>query len=812
MSHLATQAPAPRLRSPARRFVRTLLVLLVAILVVVAGAAFLAWRIAVGALPQLDGAIAVPGLAAPVDVYRDARGTPHLYAASLEDALAAQGYLHAQDRLWQMDLLRRVAAGELSEVFGKGTLAMDRENRILGMRLAAARAAAALPTEGRSVLEAYARGVNAFIETHRESLPIEFRLLRYRPKPWQARDSLLVALYMYKALTNTWPSELQRARVTARVGVELAADLYPSVAPEDRPIAEPLPPPARRTRAGVQPSHAAPDVMLGHWVADEAVGPFSGSNNWVVSGKHTASGAPLLANDMHLPLDMPTIWYMVHIVAPGLNVAGVSLPGVPLVIVGHNEDLAWGFTNLGADVQDLYDETFDASNPSLYLAKGVWRQVERRKEVISVKGSAPAEVEVLLTRHGPIVWMEGNKRYALRWTATDPGGLGAPFLAMAKAHNWDEFCAALRNFPGPAQNVVYADRNGNIGYHAAGLVPIRRRGTGAVPAAGETDDSEWVGYIPFEALPHSFNPPSGILATANGRVVPADYPYFLTDRWMPPYRTARIFQLLEQNRKFAVEDFLRIQGDITSLPNQFLAGQLVAAAAKLGPVEPGMREAISALAHWDGRATTDSAETTICEYTRPELMRLLLEPKLGKGWHQYTWPESTVFLENVLRERPARWLPPRYKVYDALLLDALRAAFARLNDELHTSDWKQWRWGRIMQIEMVHPLGGRIPILRRLFNVGPYPQPGTGACVKQTARHHGPSERMVIDFADLDRSVLNLPAGESGQVASPYYRNQFSAWLKVESFPLPFSEAAVKQAAQHHLQLKPAAGPGSPIP
>ena len=531
-----------------------------------------------------------------------------------------------------------------------------------------------------------------------------------------------------------------------------------------------------------------------------------GSNNWVVSGAHTQSGKPLLANDPHLDHSVPSVWYMIHLKAPGLNVIGVSLPGLPLVIIGHNEKIAWGMTNTGPDVQDLYSESFDSGAPNRYLHNGAWVDAEVRDEVIKVRRKRDYRFTVKVTRHGPIVAHPGGRDLALRWTALEPHALSALFNAASKialAQNWELFTAALRDYTGPMQNFVYADRDGNIGYYAAAWVPIRKQGTGAVPAPGSTDDYDWTGYIPFEDLPHSYNPASGMIATANGRVVPDDYPYFITSNWDAPFRTARIFQLLRAGKGFTVDDMLRIQTDIVTLEDSWLAGQLLKADFHHHPQDPEAQYAISLLRPWDGEARMDSAATLVCEVTRQALLERILKPKLGDDLSGYHWGMSTIFLQNVLANNWTRWLPRGDSSFEETLIKSLEEGVKRIPNRVGSRSHDAWKWGNTIPLTFYHPLGQGFPLLGRLLDVGPFPQAGTATTVKATTSRHGPSMRMVVDLSTLDHSVQNITLGESGQAFSPYYQDQFDAWYNGRSFPMSFSDAAVEQATVHKLVLGP---------
>lgn len=502
-----------------KRRIRVLAYPLIALLLAVVGLALWLCSITRAALPQLDGSVLAPGLIAPVTVTRDNHGGATILASNFHDLFFAQGYVTAQDRLFQMDSMRRFAAGELSEVVGPDALEHDRQQRILGLRVAARKTIEITSADDRSRFEAYARGVNAFIDSHRDSLPLEFRALHYSPQPWTPEDSALIGAYMVEDLTTTPAHALAREKILAKLGPELTADLYVNSSWRDRPPTVPRATLDQGTNGDAEQDSDRnssiarlqgnyPGASLAYIISrgffDEP--PLVlGSNNWVVSGVHTVSGKPLLSNDMHLGHQMPNLWYQAHlrclILCNGnFDVAGVTLPGYPYVIVGHNQRIAWGFTNIGPTIEDVYVETFKADGQ--YLTPEGWKKPEHRREVIHVKGKEDSVVDVMLTRHGPIVsdLVPGETRkLALRWTLYD--GIRNPFFAVDSAHNWDEFQRAFAEFDAPGQNVVYADVDGNIGYQATGKVPIRASGDGSLPEDGSNNDHEWAGYIPFEDCP-----------------------------------------------------------------------------------------------------------------------------------------------------------------------------------------------------------------------------------------------------------------------------------------------------------------------
>ena len=816
------------------RTVLRLVLTLFAIVLIVFAAAI--WWLVYRPLPQLDGKAKLPGLQGEVTVERDNWGVPHIRAASLEDAVEAQGYVVAQDRLWQMDLLRRASRGQLSEILGPKTLKIDKDFRNLNFGRAAERDLQLMSPETRKLLEAYARGVNRFIEQHQETLPMEFTLLKYKPQPWLPSDSLVLTGYMYRTLTDTREREIQRAMVTAKVGPELAKDLFSEESTMDHfVVGDPNVKENANASANAEDEDDDEDQMdyddvlkagLDHpglldslsqadltsffasqvekWLrqGERDVRGTLGSNNWVVSGAHTATGKPLLANDTHLELTIPPIWYEVHITAPGYNTKGITFPGAPLVIIGHNDRIAWGFTNNGADVLDLYIETFNPANPDEYRVKGKWVKADVYDEVIHVKEAADEHMRLVVTRHGPVLQNHGDKSYAVKWTPLEPGGLANSYNWLGKARNWKQFREVMKQVWGPAQNVVYADVDGNIGYVMAARVPIRKKGHGEVPVPGDTDDYEWTGYIPFEQLPQSFNPQSGLIVTANARVTGPDYKPYLTDRWEEPYRTARIYDLLHDKQNLRPEDMLKVQADTYSYPHFFLAEQLVAAAKIAPPKDSRAQKLIQQAKDWNGIADANSSVVSFLDVTMYRALELILEPHLGAETKLYSW-RALAFLQRVLTERPARWLPSQFKSYDELLSAAADGAVKALEEKLNSEDPDDWAWKRLNYLDMMHPIG-REGVLKKLLGKTGEPQSGTLLSPRAASRHHGPSERFVANLADWDQSILLLPSGQSGQPGSEHYSDQFSYWFEGKPIYEPFSDAAEAKKKKHTLTLQPA--------
>ena len=526
-----------------------------------------------------------------------------------------------------------------------------------------------------------------------------------------------------------------------------------------------------------------------------------GSNNWVVSGDHTATGKPLLANDTHLELSIPAIWYEVHLTAPGWNVKGFTLPGAPLVVIGHNDHIAWGFTNNGADVEDLYIETFHPTAADEYRVNGKWVKAQLIDEAIHVKGRPDEHLSVVVTRHGPVVRRESGKAYALRWTATEPGGLANSYSLLGKAQNWEEFRSVMKHVWGPAQNAVYADTKGNIGYVMAARVPIRKRGHGEVPAPGDVDNYEWTGYVPFDQLPQALNPDSGLIVTANARVVGPDYKPYLTDRWEEPYRTARIYDLLHDKHDLRPADMMKVQIDTYSYPHVFLADQLLAAVKTSPPKDERTKRLIQGLKDWNGIADADSPEVSFLAGVRRAALTIILESYLEEQTGLYQW-RSTAFLQKILTDRPEKWLPPGYKSYDDVLVAAADRAVAKLTEDAKSSNIEDWSWRGFNSLEMLHPIG-REGMLKRLLSISGKPQSGTGYSIRAATKHHGPAMRFVANLGNWDESILLIPAGQSGQPGSSHYSDQFSYWYEGKPIFQPFSGAAEAKARKHTLTLKP---------
>ncbi len=716
---------------------------------------------AIRPLPQTSGEPSAP-ISAPATIQRDARGIPHIEAASLEDALFLQGYVTAQDRLWQMDALRRYAAGELAEIAGQQAVELDQRARLLRIRSIAEADVERLTAEDRAAIVQYARGVNYYIDTHRGNYPLEFSIPfhSYDPRPWTLADSMLVGLLMFRDLTDSFLADTGRGKL-----LELGAD------------------PAK--------FHILFPAMEGGSVSP-------GSNAWTVSGAHTATGKPMLANDPHLRYAVPGTWYLVHLKAGQFDVSGGSLPGVPCVITGHNQKIAWGVTNLMTDVMDIYREQINLQTGQYQFA-GKTEQAKLLEEVIAVHNAKPVPVKLWVTRHGP-VFTENGKSYSIRWSAAE--GFGFPFLKLDQAKNWSEFRAALQPFWGPGQNFVYADREGNIGYQATGRVPIRRNFDGNVPLDGASGQYEWDGYVPFEQLPSMYNPASGIIATANQNPFPANYPYHMDGNYADRYRIQQIRARLNANPKLTLNDMLAIQKDVYSGYDRFLAQQAIAAYGKSGGKNTLFKPAMDVLRKWNGQMEAAQAAPAIAELLSEQLQIALLRILAPKAKEFPDVKPRPQVIQTLLTERPKGWVPN--DDWDAWIVSALGVALDQGRARLG-SGVAEWRWGHLLVWRFDHPILKNIPFVDFFFDFtyqrrsGPFEMSGSSTTVKQTTPVLGPSERMVVDLSDLDHSVQNLVLGESGSVASSHYEDEWPAYYYGTSFPMQFNHVDAKDT----LRVKP---------
>ena len=770
--------------------------------------------------------IQLKGLKDRVVIRRDERGIPYIEAKNDEDLYFAQGYATATDRLWQMDLFRRNARGELSEVLpnvpGSPALDQDKLHRTFGLSHVVDAEVAQASPQSKRLLEAYAAGVNAYISSlGPKQLPPEFQILGYTPRPWTPADSLIVVKIFFEALSNTWRLDLMREAM-AVLPEEKRSALMPEVSPIDVLVVG-KDTKAKKATARMKPASTLSREALAVLARDQAINQaaleqlgfyaeaLAASNNWVVSGKHTTSGKPLLANDPHLAPTAPAIWHMVHLSAPGVRVAGVTAPGLPGVIIGHNDRIAWGFTNVGPDVADVYLEKFDPNNPQRYLTPSGWQDAKIRHEEIKVrKGLADLSadtvtLDVTETRHGPIVLERDGKRYSLRWTALDPTK-NKPDTAfqLNRARNWKEFTQALESFTAPTQNVVYADVDGHIGYHAAGVVPIRKSGDGSVSYDGSTDAGEWIGYIPVSKLPQVYDPPSGIIVTANQRIIGTDYPYFLTHSWAQPYRARRIFDLLSQKPKLNSDDFRRIQGDVYSIAGVFFTQHVVKTLRpKLTATDEKLTAALDSFEKWDGLVNADSRIAPLVSQMRLALRSKILTAALGDQLvRNYQWSNFDTTLDRIIKDEPADWLPKGFASYADLYRACYDEAVKNLTRTLG-ADESKWTWGEMAKARFPHPLAAA-PLIGAQFTIAPFPQNGTGGLIGATVNvGSSVSMRLIADPSNWDLTQHGISVGESGVPSSPHWKDQLDDWKAVTPRVFPFSDAAIAAATKQTLTLDP---------
>ena len=795
---------------------RVALVLIALLLVLGVAGGGAAWWVGMRPLPPTRGTLRVAGLTAPVTVLRDSWGVPHIFAQNTPDLLRAQGYLQAGDRLWQMEFQRRVGLGRLSEVLGEATLSTDKFLRTLGIRQAAQADWDAMDPELRGYLEAYSQGVNAYLDAHQGNLPIEFTLLGVTPEPWTPLDSLVWGKMMAWDLGGNWETELLRARLVALLGPEAAADLLPDY-PDGAPLI--VPDDARSYRALGQPDTVALAADLGRFLSPVREG--LGSNNWVVAGRKTAGGKPLLANDPHLGIRLPSIWWEVGLHGGGFDVVGASLLGVPGVIIGHNNRIAWGITNVGPDVQDLYLERvrgLTGATPE-YEYQGRWLPLAVRTETIGVKGKPDQTLRVLSTRHGPLVnfVVSGLEQpVAFQWTATnEPSQLFRAVANVDRAQDFEQFRAALRDFAVPAQNFVYADVDGNIGYQMPGRIPRRARGQGLVPVPGWTGEYEWTGYIPYDELPTSLNPPEGYIATANNKVVSDGYPYFISAEFAAPYRVRRIAETLAAGTRLTPDDMQALQGDTLNLFNQDLA-RLILTVQPQGWLQ---QQALQTLAAWDGRMDPDSAGGSLVEATYLEALKLAVGDEVPPALLDSYLSQSNlhhVFMARLLAQPASPWWDdkgtPGRETRDGLLTTAFGRAVDSLGRQFGDVP-TEWKWGRLHTATFRHqPLGeSGIALLERVFNRGPIPARGSGFTVNAASFNYRQpyalsslaSYRQVINLADWRDSWSMHTTGQSGQLFSPHYSDMIGPWQRVEYHRMLYTEADLRAARADELTLTP---------
>ncbi len=750
-------------------------------------------------LAKLEGEITVPGLEEPVEVLRDRWGVPHIYAKNAADLFFAQGFVAAQDRLFQLDLWRRIAVGETAEVLGKQGLEGDRIARLLRYRGDMKAEWASYSPDTRQIVTAFTRGINACIDHVGDRLPVEFQILGYRPKKWRPEDCL--GRMSGIVMSRNFQSELARARLIAAVGLENAR----RIAPTDPP--RPFAPAPELDLAGIDPA-----VLAAYKAAIKAPAfalPPTESNNWVIDGSLSASGKPLLASDPHRTTALPSLRYLVHLNAPGWNIIGAGEPALPGVALGHNERIAWGITIVGTDQADFYVEETHPLDPDQYKVGDHWERMHFLREAVPVKGATrPVEVSLRFTRHGPVLYEDRARRraFALRWAGNEPGGaayLGG--LAVSRARNQGEFLASLKSWKLPALNFVYADRDGTIGWVANGLTPIRKGWDGLLPVPGAGGKYEWQGFRDVKDLPQSFNPPAHFLATANHKILPPGYSHEIAYEWAPSYRFLRVKARLEAGKKLDLNDFKSIQHEQTSLPGLALA-RLV---KTVDMDDPALDPYVKLLAGWDGVLSKDSRAGPLYAVWLQELEDGFYRPHVPPDLRETvrTMGGLPMMLAALEKADPAWFGVSARRERDRLLRTTFTRAVRRTT-ALLGNDPAQWRWGKLHTATFRHPLAGLGAAYAKAFDLGPVERGGDAQTPNNTrhdakfAQVHGATYRQLFDLADWDRGLATSAPGQSGQPGSPHYGDLLPLWAAGEYFPLAFSRSKVEEVTRHRLRLR----------
>jgi len=739
-------------------------------------------------LPRISGDIRISGIEEPVEIIRDTYGVPHIYAQNEPDLYFAFGYAMAQDRLWQMEFTRRLGQGRLSEIFGPDFVKVDRYFRTL----TAAGVNREMPAAYAPLVNAFTEGINAYLNTHKDRLPIEFTLLRYEPEAWQSDDYIAAVKVIAWALSAGWKIDLTAGEILKKVGKEKFQDAFP-LWPDQAPL-------IIQSESAVRSLLASAAFDTGMSLDGLIPLPAAGaSNNWVVSGKKSISGKPILANDTHLPLANPSFWWEVHLVCPTIDASGFAATGLPGIASGQNRHVAWGITNVMVDDVDFYIEKINPENPRQYRYKNRWEDMTARIETIRVKGKDPVRAEILLTRHGPIVTDpkpgSGEDPISARWSFTEAVQPVQAGSLLLKAKNIQEVQEALRYWETPGQNFVFADTEGNIGYWCCASMPVRPRGDGLLPVPGWTGEYEWAGYVPFQDRPHRINPETGFIATANNKVV-SGYPHLISRYWEPADRITRIVQMLTAKGKLSVDDFKEMHRDVTCPQAAELTPRIIQVLEKRFS-HPEGDKAREILSGWNFRMDRDSAAACLFEMIYRKLMDNTFKDELGKDlFHKYL--ETSVFPPRAVRfitkKGDSIWFDDVNTLHEKETMDdiialSIQQTLSALKETLGRN-MADWAWGEIHTLTFEHVLGKKKP-LDRIFNLGPFPVGGNLLTVNKKKYaldkpfhvNHGVSMRLIVDLAHMDNSLHILPTGESGQLKSPNYKDQIPLYLSGRYHP-----------------------------
>jgi penicillin amidase len=788
------------------------------LLLLVVGAA-LTYYLVTKSFPEISGNERVKGLNAEVTVYRGEYGVPHIFASSDHDGYFAVGYIHAQERLWQMELVRRAGTGRLAEILGEPALPADKMFKTLGLWRTAQKDAELLDPDVRAALQAYSDGVNAFIESHKGSYPIEFDMLNIVPAPWTIENSLVVSRLMAWELNFSRWTDILMGELVRRFGEERAREVFPHW-PEGAPYI--LPHEGKKRTVLTIPSQLMnADQSYRKLMGMEDVA--SGSNAWAISGTKTMSGKPIVANDPHLVLMAPARWYELQLHTPDVDVAGPSIAGVPFVIIGRNERIAWGVTNAMMDDADYYVEEVDSTQyPTRYLTKNEWKPIVRYVDTIVVKDSLPVIYTSYRTQHGPIVnRIEADAQYSpslisMRWTGNDPSDEARTFYLINRAKNWSDFTEALKSFGSPAQNFVYGDVDGNIGYYTGGRLPERKVKTAIVPFSGKTDEYEWKGYVPFDKMPHRLNPPEGFIATANNKIVDDSYPYYISSNWEPPWRAMRITEVLKSQDKFSVEDVQRLQLDLVSIQARELVPVILKAFDSVEVANSDVKTALKYFRTWDYKMKKEDVATTLFEDFFVQAIHNTFEDEFGSrllGLYDTLASVPVTVMTELLLKDSSVWFDnvttPRVESKNEIIRKSLEDAVNDLKGLLG-GELKEWQWGRLHKIEFRHVFGAN-SLLKPLFDVGPFAVGGSHATIwkgdysrsRPYANTVGPSTRQIFDLSDFNNTRAVTPPGESGQAFYRHYSDQADLWLLGQYRRMPMEKTVIERTCRNVLHLEP---------
>lgn len=763
-----------------------------------------------------NGELVVSGLHNSVKIYRDEFGVPHIFASDEYDLFFSQGYTHAQDRLWQMDLSRRAGEGRLSEIFGPSTIKFDKMLKTVGFKRIALQLLQQINPKSKEILGAYSDGVNAFIRAHKGKFPIEFDMLNYEPEEWTPIHSLMISRLMAWELNISWHVDVALGELVAKLGEQKASEVFPTY-PENGPVIV----------AGLTNQHLSP---LRNFVSVHnqfkqffgTNGTHIGSNSWVVAPQKSASGRAIIANDPHLGLSQPAKWYEIHLHGGIVNVAGVSLPGTPLVVIGHNQNVAWGLTNVMADDADFYFEKTDSLGGDTYLYKGEWKEIEIIPDTVWVKDSTEIPFTIRRTHHGPAINeiyplenISSSNFITMKWTGFEMSDELYALYLVNTSKDWQSFLNGVKEFTVPGQNFVYADIHGNIGYHPGVRLPKRVNNNPTLPFIGWTGENDWLGFIPFEQLPSLFNPPEGFIATANNKTTNS-INYHIANLWEPPSRIQRIREVLQSKTLFEVSDFKQLQNDHFSFFAKDITPYIISAYKTLPENDPAIETAINYFNNWNFVMSKDDVPTTIFEVFFNHLLQNIYQDEMGDElFNQYIFLANMPYRVTVsmLGDTSSTWFDdtttPNIETRDDIIRKSMAETLKELSGKFG-NEMKEWRWGRLHTLTFKHPFGD-IKVLQSIFNIGPIEVGGSGTTVNNGEYHFtepyemtlGPSMRSIVDFSNINGALSVIPSGQSGQPLHKHYSDQMPLWKNGEYHTVPINEEEVIKISQNILYLTP---------